>query len=97
MKLELSIPKVADIIQVIQKQPERLFEMIRVDIRQSVSELLSGLIKKELEHFLGRAPYEREGDGNYRNGTYNRHFTLKGIGKVKVDVPRDQKKTLRLK
>ena len=91
MKLELSIPEVADIIQVIQKQPERLFEMIRVDIRQSIGELLSGLIKEELGHFLGRAPYEREGDGNYRNGSYNRHFTLKGIGKVTVDVPRDRK------
>lgn len=91
MKLELSIPEVADIIQVIQKQPERLFEMIRVDIRQSIGELLSGLIKEELGHFLGRAPYEREGDGNYRNGSYNRHFTLKGIGEVKVDVPRDRK------
>jgi putative transposase len=91
MKLELSIPEVADIIQVIQKQPEKLFEMIRVDIRQSIGELLSGLIKEELGHFLGRAPYEREGNGNYRNGSYNRHFTLKGIGEVKVDVPRDRK------
>ena len=28
---------------------------------------------------------------NYRNGGYNRRFTLKGIGEVVVNVPRDRK------
>lgn len=93
MKLELSVPEVVEIIKGIQEQPERLFEMIRVDIRESVGGFLSQLMRGELEHFLGRAPYERaEGQeqANYRNGSYERHFTLKGIGEVRVEVPRDR-------
>jgi putative transposase len=46
----------------------------------------------ELTDFLGRQPYERgQGQVDHRNGSYGRHFTLKGIGKVAVDVPRDRK------
>jgi transposase-like protein len=42
----------------------------------------------ELSHFLGRKPYERgEGEVNHRNGSYDRNFTLKGIGEVQVKVP----------
>jgi len=47
----------------------------------------------ELTHFLGRRRYERTGeeDPNHRNGSYDRGFTLKGIGPVEVEVPRDRK------
>ena len=46
----------------------------------------------ELTHFLGRKWYEHgQGDVNHRNGSYGRNFTLKGIGEVQVDVPRDRK------
>ena len=46
----------------------------------------------ELTHFLGRERYEHgQGDVNHRNGSYDRNFTLKGIGEVKVEVPRDRK------
>jgi len=39
----------------------------------------------ELTDFLGRGRYERsEGETNHRNGSYERHFTLKGIGEVGV-------------
>jgi NAD(P)-dependent dehydrogenase (short-subunit alcohol dehydrogenase family) len=50
-------------------------------------------MEMELTHFLGRKPYERkeEEDPNHRNGSYDRSFTLKGVGPVegtfgKVDV-----------
>jgi putative transposase len=50
------------------------------------------MIKLELGHFLGREPYERgQGDVNHRNGSYDRNFTLKGIGQVQVEMPRDRK------
>ena len=47
----------------------------------------------ELDHFLGRKRYERTGekDPNHRNGSYDRNFTLKRIGPVEVEVPRDRK------
>lgn len=92
MKLEISVPEVVEIFKEIQEQPERLFEMIRVDIRESVGHYLTQIMNTELTHFLGRAPYERDqNDTNHRNGSYDRAFTLKGVGEVQVRVPRDRK------
>jgi len=37
-------------------------------------------------------PYERKGnETNHRNGSYSRHFTLKGIGDIFVRVSKDRK------
>ena len=92
MKLEISVPEVVDIFKEIQEQPEQLYEMIRADIRETIGQYLSGLMDAELTHFLGRKPYERlKGDVNHRNGSYGRNFTLKGIGEVDLQVPRDRK------
>jgi len=92
MKLEISVPEAVGIFKEIQQEPERLYEMIRTDIRENVGQYLSELMKNELTHFLGRGHYEhKEGENNYRNGFYGRDFALKGIGEVKVKVPRDRK------
>ena len=92
MNLEISIPEVVEIFNEIEKQPEKLFEMIRFDIREAVGQYLTAMMDAELTHFLGRRPYERSpGEPNHRNGSYGRNFTLKGIGKVDVHVPRDRK------
>ncbi len=91
MKVEISVPEVVNIFKEIQEQPEKIFEMIRVEIRENVGEYLSELMKAELTRFLGRESYERvESDVDHRNGSYGRHFTLKGIGEVGVKVPRDR-------
>ena len=91
MKVEISVPEVVNIFKEIQEQPEKIFEMIRVEIRENVGEYLSELMKVELTRFLGRESYERvESDVDHRNGSYGRHFTLKGIGEVGVKVPRDR-------
>lgn len=91
MKIEISVPEVLSIFKEIQEQPDKIFEMIRVDIRESVGEYLSEFMELELTRFLGREPYERiDGKVNHRNGSYPREFTLKGIGKVDVRVPRDR-------
>jgi len=92
MKLEISVPEVVDLFKEIKEQPEQLFNMIRTDIRETIGQYLSGLMDAELTHFLGRKPYERlKGDVNHRNGSYGRNFTLKGIGELDLQVPRDRK------
>jgi len=91
MKVEISVPEVVSIFKEIQEQPERIFEMIRVEIRENVGEYLSELMKVGLTRFLGRESYERvESDVHHRIGSYGRPFTLKGIGEVEVKVPRDR-------
>ena len=92
MKLKISVPEVVSIFKEIKEQPEQLYEMIRTDIRETIGQYLSGLMDAELTHFLGRKPYERiQGETNHRNGSYERNFTLKGIGEVDLQVPRDRK------
>ena len=92
MKLEVSVPEVVGILKKIQEQPEQLYEILRADIKETIGQYLSGLMDAELTHFLGRKPYERlKGDINHRNGSYERNFTLKGIGEVDLQVPRDRK------
>jgi len=91
MKIELSLAEVKDIFNSIQRAPGKIFDMLRVDIRESVSQYLSELMRVELTHFLGREPYERcDNDVNHRNGSYERHFNLKRVGEVDVNVSRDR-------
>ncbi|MBW1982991.1 MAG: IS256 family transposase, partial [Deltaproteobacteria bacterium] len=91
MKMELSVAEMVDLIKEIREQPEGLFEMIRTEVKETVSQYLSELMDVELTHFLGRERYERtEGESNHRNGSYQRRFTLKGIGEVALKVPRDR-------
>ena len=92
MKVEISVPEVVSIFKEIQEKPENIFEMIRVEIRENVGEYLSRLMDMERTQFLGRERYEHgQGEVNHRNGSYPRNFTLKGIGEVQVEVPRDRK------
>lgn len=93
MKMEISIAEVHDLINEIRDQPKgSLFDMIRENVKETVSQYLTSLMKAELTDFLGRDGYERcEGEANHRNGSYGRKFTVKGIGEVGVEVPRDRK------
>lgn len=66
--------------------------MMRQEIREITGQYLSELIQVELTQFLGRLPYERrKGNGDHRNGYYDRRFTLKRIGEVLVRMARDRK------
>ena len=91
MKLEITVSEISEIIKTIQEGPERIFEMIRFDVRESVGKYLSEMMGVELSHFLKREYYEHgQGAVNHRNGHYCRNFTLKGVGSVDVKVPRDR-------
>lgn len=91
MKLEITVPEVLSIFKEIQQKPERIFEIIRSEVNESVGEYLTKLMQVELTAFLGREKYEHgKGDLNYRNGSYGRKFTLKRIGEVDIEIPRDR-------
>lgn len=96
MKIEISVPEVVNVFKEIQNQPQKIFEMVRLEVKEMVGRYLTEMMNAELTHFLGREPYERKGKSeetpaNYRNGSYGRNFTIKGIGEVSVKVPRDRK------
>jgi putative transposase len=92
VKLEITVSEVEEIIKSLDKKPDQLFEMIRSDIRDSVAAYLDALMQAELTAALGRERYQRVGAAmNYRNGSYPRRFTIKGVGDVRVLVPRDRR------
>jgi putative transposase len=92
MKIEITVAEVFDLINEIKQRPQSLFEMIRANVQETVGQYLSSLMDSEMTGFLGRDRYERcKGDNNHRNGSYDRKFTLKGIGSVDLKVPRDRK------
>lgn len=92
IKVEISVPEVVQVFKEIQEQPGKILEMIRADMQGVVGKYLSEMMRIELTRFLGREPYERvKAEPNHRNGSYPRRFTLKGIGEVPVEVPRDRK------
>ena len=52
MKVEVTISEVLKIFKEIQAQPERIFDTIRVDIRESIGEYLSKMMEVKPTHFL---------------------------------------------
>lgn len=92
MRVEVSVPEIVTLFKEIQTRPEKVFEMIRLDVGEMVGKYLNEMMNAELTHFLGREPYERKKEeSNHRNGSYGRRFTIKSIGEVSVKVPRDRK------
>jgi len=91
MQLEVNVPEVFEVFKEICLAPEKLFEMMRLDLRGLAGEYLTALMEWELTIHLGRKRYERSrGEVNHRNGSYPRKFTMKGLGEVEVKVPRDR-------
>lgn len=59
VKMKIGVPEVVEVFREVKKQPEKLFEMIRFDIKETLGQYLTTLMKAKLTHFLGREPYER--------------------------------------
>ena len=96
MELEVNVPEVFNVFKEISKTPEKLFEMMRLDLREMAGNTITALMEWELTVHLGRKRYERqEGQSNHRNGSYHRRFTMKGIGEVEIKVPRDRQGTFK--
>lgn len=92
IEFSVNVAEVKGYIKGLVEAPGKFFSMIRYNVRESVGQYLSELMEAELTFYIGRERYERRGSGevNYRNGGYNRRYTLKGIGEVMVNVPRDR-------
>ncbi len=93
MKLEITVTEAKEIFKSLHEQnPEPFFEMIRSEIQQAVTAYLGAVMRTELTEWLGREPYVRgHGEVNHRNGFYPRRFAIKGIGDVRLLVPRDRR------
>lgn len=71
------------------------FDVMRLDVKKMASDFINGLMDAEFELFIGREKYERKSlvsmsSKLYRNGYYHRSFTVKGLGKLAIKVPRER-------
>lgn len=95
IELKVNLPEIKNVFKEIAEKPGKIFQMIRYDVSKEVGNYLSLLMKSELTFHLGREKYVRRNlkTKNYRNGSYQRNFTVKGIGQVIIEVPRDRNGT----
>ena len=92
MKLEVTVAEIADIFKVIQERPEQLSEYDPVGCSGYRWKVLDGDDGGGVQPYSWdeRPMFEFVGNEKHRNGSYDRSFTLKNIGEVKVKVPRDR-------
>lgn len=83
--------EVKEVFKEIMLSPEKMFEMLEVNMKDVAERTLSELLKVELTSYLGRDKYQRlKGEVNYRNGSYRRSYAVKGAGIVDLEIPRDR-------
>lgn len=95
-QITLKLSKAVEFFCKLKENPAELFESLRKEVSSSIAGYLDRLMETEITFFLGRKPYERkvfEHSTNYRNGAYERRFSIKGIGEIKISIPRDRKGT----
>jgi len=91
MELKVSVSEAMALIKEVENVPAKILEYIGMNIQKEVGAFLTDLMDRELTDHVGREKYERkEGVSDYRNGSYTRTFCIKGIGDVKIRVPRDR-------
>lgn len=93
LKTNVQLPEVKEIFKEIMEQPEKMFDMLRIDLQKTCEQAVSRLIQAELTHFLGREKYDRKHTvtKNYRNGSYSREYTVKKLGTLNIKIARDRK------
>ena len=80
--------EVKEVFKEIMLSPEKMFEMLDVNMKDVAERTLSELLKVELTSYLGRDKYQRtKGEVNYRNGSYRRSYAVKGAGIVDLEIP----------
>lgn len=87
VKLEVSIPELRKSLEQFTKNRFNALSMISEEVRAAVSSTFDQLLKAELEVFLGDSKQQ----DNKRNGYLpTREYVLKGVGAIRVRVPRDR-------
>lgn len=92
IKAETNVAETKDVFKLILQEPERVFEMMQFNFKEIAERTLCEMLKAELTLYLGREPYKRVDNPkkNHRNGYYGKNYTVKNIGELKLQIPRDR-------
>ncbi|MFI0436146.1 MAG: IS256 family transposase [Parachlamydiaceae bacterium] len=88
IKLEIRLSEITKALEAFKISRKKALESLSTELRRAVSSSLNELMQAEIDVFLGE-PGQSE---NKRNGYHpEREYILKGIGGVRVRLPRDRK------
>lgn len=86
IKVEIKVLELVKAVEVFKENNQKFFEHLSSEIKSTVSNTLNQLLQTEMDLFLGQADQAL----NKRNGFREREFAIKGIGCVRVRVPKDR-------
>jgi putative transposase len=86
MKIVVRIADVIELAKRFEASPTLAMREVVTEMRAGVRDVLERVMAAEIELFLGR----EEEAGNKRNGFVSRAFGIKGVGTVKLRIPRDR-------
>ncbi len=87
MKIVVKVRDVVGLATLFRESPREALKQLNGQVRAGVEALLEQVMKTEIELFLGQAGHA----DNKRNGYVSRTYGIKGVGQVRVRVPRDRK------
>jgi len=87
IKLEVKLPEAQKAIKQFAENRLQAFESFTQDIKRVAETAINNLLNAEIDFFLGKP----EEDGYKRNGYTEKDYTLKGVGTVRIKMPRDRK------
>ena len=86
IKVEVSVPEAIRALEEFKNNRLRAFETLTIEVRDAVSNAINSVLSAEMSLFLGKPD---QGD-NKRNGFREREYALKGIGCVRIRMPKDR-------
>lgn len=86
IKVEINLPEIAGTLESFARDRKKALEGLISEVKTSVGETLNSLLKHEIELFLGRPDQQN----NKLNGYYVREYSLKGVGAIRIKMPRDR-------
>jgi putative transposase len=87
IKFQVSVPEAVKAIAKFKENRLKALDQLSEDVRLTVGDTLNHLLNLEMSLFLGEADQA----DNKRNGFRDRDYTIKGIGTVRLNVPKDRK------
>jgi putative transposase len=88
IKLEVKLPEAQKAIKQFAENRIQAFETFTQEIKRVAETAINNLLNAEIDFFLGTP----EEDNNKRNGYTEKDYTLKGIGTIRIKMPRDRQK-----
>ena len=87
IKIEVNLPEAVQAVEEFRKNRMKAFESITSELKQAVGSAVNTLLQTEMTLFLGKADQA----DNKRNGYKERDYALKGVGCIRLKMPKDRK------